>query len=217
MIKSDLDLFSENVYCFSPAGDVKQLPYGSCPVDFAYSIHSAVGNRMVGARVNGRLVPIEYQLKNGDRVEILTSQNSKGPSRDWLKIVKSSQAKTKINQWFRAELKNDNIERGKEMISQAAKQKGYAMSDLLKQEYMDGVLQKYGFRDWDSVLAAIGHGGLKENQVVNKLVDQFEKENKKKETDEEILKAAGKCGAAHKAYGLITLVDSFVHGYNKLS
>ena len=190
MIKSDLDLFSENVYCFSPAGDVKQLPYGSCPVDFAYSIHSAVGNRMVGARVNGRLVPIEYQLKNGDRVEILTSQNSKGPSRDWLKIVKSSQAKTKINQWFRAELKNDNIERGKELISQAAKQKGYAMSDLLKQEYMDGVLQKYGFRDWDSVLAAIGHGGLKENQVVNKLVDQFEKENKKKETDEEILKAA---------------------------
>ena len=190
MIKSDLDLFSENVYCFSPAGDVKQLPYGSCPVDFAYSIHSAVGNRMVGARVNGRLVPIEYRLRNGDRVEIITSQNSKGPSRDWLKIVKSSQAKTKINQWFRAELKNDNIERGKELIAQSAKQKGYNLPDLMKQEYMNGVLQKYGFRDWESVLAAIGHGGLKENQVVNKLIDQFEKDNKKKETDEEILKAA---------------------------
>ncbi len=190
LLKSDLDLFAENVYCFSPAGDVKQLPAGSCTVDFAYSVHSAVGNRMVGARVNGKLVPIEHVLNNGDRVEIITSQNAKGPSRDWLKIVKSTQAKNKINQWFRHELKSENIDRGKDLIAQSAKQKGYALSDLMKNEYMDGVMRKYGFRDWDSVLAAVGHGGLKEGQVVNKMIDLFEKDNKKKVTDEEVMLAA---------------------------
>ena len=190
LLKSDLDLFAENVYCFSPAGDVKQLPAGSCTVDFAYSVHSAVGNRMVGARVNGKLVPIEHVLNNGDRVEIITSQNAKGPSRDWLKIVKSTQAKNKINQWFRHELKSENIDRGKDLIAQSAKQKGYVLSDLMKNEYMDGVMRKYGFRDWDSVLAAVGHGGLKEGQVVNKMIDLFEKDNKKKVTDEEVMLAA---------------------------
>ncbi|MCR5295028.1 MAG: bifunctional (p)ppGpp synthetase/guanosine-3',5'-bis(diphosphate) 3'-pyrophosphohydrolase [Lachnospiraceae bacterium] len=201
IVKSDLDLFSENVYCFSPAGDVKVLPFGSCPVDFAYSIHSAIGNKMIGARVNGKLVPIEYRLRNGDRVEILISQNSKGPSRDWLNIVKSSQARTKINQWFRAELKNENIERGKELLTLSARQKGYSLPELTKTEYQEGVMQKYGFKDWESVLAAVGHGGLKENQVINKLIDQHEKDNKKKETDEEILKAAQ---AAHDKLPLVS-------------
>ena len=190
LLKSDLDLFSESVYCFSPQGDVKTLPNGSCTIDFAYSVHSAVGNRMIGARVNGRLVPVDYVLRNGDRVEIITSQNSRGPSRDWLKIVKSTQAKTKINQWFRNELKTDNIERGKELIIQYAKAKSVNPSDILKSEYQEGVQKKYGFKDWDSVLAAIGHGGLKEGQVVNKLIDLYEKEHKKKTTDEEVLLAA---------------------------
>ncbi len=190
LLKSDLDLFSESVYCFSPQGDVKTLPNGSCTIDFAYSVHSAVGNRMIGARVNGKLVPVDYVLRNGDRVEIITSQNSKGPSRDWLKIVKSTQARNKINQWFRKELKTDNIEHGKELVSQYARNKGYMLSDIMKAEYQEGVMRKYGFRDWDAVLAAVGHGGLKEGQVVNKLIDLFEKSNRKQVTDAEVLKAA---------------------------
>ena len=124
-VKTDLDLFAEQVYCFTPNGDVKNLPAGSTPIDFAYSIHSAVGNKMVGARVNGRQVPVTYELKNGDRVEIVTSQNSRGPSRDWLSIVKSAQARNKINQWFKQEFKEDNINRGKELLLQYCKAKGY--------------------------------------------------------------------------------------------
>ena len=190
LLKNDLNLFADSVYCFTPQGDVKNLPTGSTPIDFAYSVHSAVGNRMVGARVNGKLVPIEYEIQNGDRIEIITSQNSQGPSRDWLKLVKSTQAKNKINQWFKKELKEDNILKGKEMLAQYAKSKGYKISTYTKSQYLEAVMHKYGFRDWDSVLAAIGHGGLKEGQVFNKLMEAYEKENKKKITDEEVLEAA---------------------------
>ena len=132
LLKNDLDLFSDNVYCFTPSGEVKNLPAGSTPIDFAYSIHSAVGNKMVGARVNGKLVTIDYEIKNGDRIEIITSQNSKGPSRDWLNVVKSTQAKNKINQWFKAELKDDNIVKGKELLSTYCKTKSINLSELLK-------------------------------------------------------------------------------------
>ena len=190
LLKSDLDLFSESVYCFTPAGDVKTLPNGSTPIDFAYNVHSAVGNKMVGARVNGKLVPIDYVIKNGDRIEIITSQNSKGPSRDWLKVVKSTQAKNKINQWFKQELKEDNISKGKDMLAQYAKLKGIGLGNLTKPKYLESVMKKYGFRDWDSVLAAVGHGGLKEGQVVNKLLEIYTKEHKSELTDEKVLEAA---------------------------
>ncbi len=187
LLKSDLDLFSENVYCFTPSGDVKNLPNGSTPIDFAYSIHSAVGNKMVGARVNGKLVPIDYIIQNGDRIEVLTSQNSKGPSRDWLKLVKSTQAKSKINQWFKNELKEDNIIKGKELLQQYCKTKAIVISEILKSEYMNAVMRKYGFKDWESVLAAVGHGGLKEGQVVNKLCEIYDKEHKTEVTDQQVL------------------------------
>ena len=190
LLKSDLDLFAESVYCFTPAGDVKNLPNGSTPIDFAYSIHSAVGNKMIGARANGKLVNIDYVIQNGDRIEIITSQNSKGPCRDWLKIVKSAQAKNKINQWFRNELKEDNITRGKELMAAYCKSRSITLSDLMKPSYMESVMRKYGFRDWDSALAAIGHGGLKEGQVVNKLLDEYNKQHQKEITDEHIMEAA---------------------------
>lgn len=187
LLKNDLDLFSDNVYCFTPSGDVKNLPAGSTPIDFAYSIHSAVGNRMVGARVNGKLVTIDYVIKNGDRVEIITSQNSKGPSRDWLKIVKSTQAKNKINQWFKNEFKEDNIGKGKELLANYCKARSIQLSDLLKPEYMEAIQHKYGFLDWDAVLAAIGHGALKEGQIVNKMQEYYERDHKKELTNEEVL------------------------------
>ena len=187
LLKGDLDLFTEDVYCFTPNGDVKNLPNGSTPVDFAYAIHSAVGNKMVGARVNGKLVNIDYKIQNGDRIEILTSQNSKGPSRDWLNIVKSTQAKSKINQWFKKEFKEENIVRGRELISAYCKAKAINLADISKPKYLQIVQQKYGFRDWESVLAAIGHGGLKEGQVVNRLMEEYQKDHKKEITDETIL------------------------------
>ena len=187
LLKGDLDLFAEDVYCFTPNGDVKNLPNGSTPVDFAYAIHSAVGNKMVGARVNGKLVNIDYKIQNGDRIEILTSQNSKGPSRDWLNIVKSTQAKNKINQWFKKQFKEENIVRGKELITSYCRSKNIELLNILKPKYQQIVQKKYGFRDWDAVLAAIGHGGLKEGQVVYRLQEEYEKEHKKEITDETIL------------------------------
>ena len=137
LLKSDLDLFSDSVYCFTPTGEVKNLPAGSTPIDFAYCIHSAVGNKMIGARVNGRLVTIDYEIKNGDRIEIMTSQNSKGPSRDWLNVVKSTQAKNKINQWFKNEYKEENIVKGKELLNNYCRAKGINMPDIMKPEYME--------------------------------------------------------------------------------
>ena len=187
MLKSDLDMFSDSVYCFTPNGDVKALPSGSTPIDFAYAIHTAVGNKMVGARVNGKLVNIDYVIHNGDRIEIMTSQNSKGPSRDWLNLVKSSQAKNKINAWFKQERKADNIARGREMIDRYCKAKGINYTEISKPEYMEKVMTRYAFQDWDSVLASVGHGGLKEGQVVNKMLEEQAKKIKREVTDATIL------------------------------
>ena len=185
-IKSDLDLYSDRIYCFTPNGDVKNLPAGSTPIDFAYAVHSAVGNKMVGARVNGNIVKLDYEIQNGDRIDIITSQNSKGPSRDWLNLVKSSQAKNKINQWFRNEFKEDNIIKGKELLHTYCKNKGIDLAPLLKNEFTEACMRKYGFRDWESVCAAIGHGGLKEGQVVNKLQDMYTKKNKRIVSDAQV-------------------------------
>ena len=189
LLKSDLDLFSDSVYCFTPTGEVKNLPAGSTPIDFAYSIHSAVGNKMIGARVNGKLVTIDYEIKNGDRIEIMTSQNSKGPSRDWLNVVKSTQAKNKINQWFKNEFKEENIVKGKDLLNNYCRAKGINVIEVMKPDYMEVIMRKYGFHDWESVLADVGHGGLKEGQIINKMMEFYEKDHKKVLTNEEVLAA----------------------------
>ena len=199
LLKTNLDLFAEQVYCFTPNGDVKNLANGSTPIDFAYSIHSAVGNKMVGARVNGRQVPFDYHLQNGDRVEIITSQNSKGPSRDWLGIVKSAQARSKINQWFKRQFKEENIVRGKELLEKYCKSKSIRLPELMKPEYIKKVELKYGFKDWDSVCAAVGHGGLKEGQVINKMQEEDRKIQKQKITDEQILQKTTEAAQAAAA------------------
>ena len=187
LLKDDLNMFSGNVYCFTPEGDLKNLPNGSTPVDFAYSIHSAVGNKMIGAKVNGEMVNIDYEIKNGDRIEIITSNNSSGPSRDWLKIVKSTQAKNKINQWFRSQNKEENIERGNNLIKAYCKAKSIDYDEIMKPEYMDIVRTKYGFKEWDAVLATVGHGGLKEGQIVNRLLDQYKKDHDQPITDQQVV------------------------------
>ena len=187
LLKDDLNMFSENVYCFTPNGDLKSLPNGSTPIDFAYSIHSAVGNKMVGARVNGKMVNIDYKIQNGDQVEVVTSNNSNGPSMDWLKIVKSTQAKNKINQWFKLQNKEENITKGKELIDKYCKSKGIVLQDILKPEYMEKVRLKYSYKDWNSLVASVGHGGLKEGQIVNKLVEEYNKTHRKEITDQDVL------------------------------
>ena len=191
LLKSDLNLFSDMVFCFTPTGEVKNLPMGSTPIDFAYSIHSAVGNKMVGAKVNGRLVPIDYTIQNGDRIDIITSQNSRGPSRDWLALVKSTQAKNKINQWFRSTFKEENIGKGRELIAESAKAKGINLGDINKSKYQEKVIRKYGFHDWDAVLAAVGQGSLKEGAVVNRMYVAYLKEHPLEVTDDDILKQTG--------------------------
>ncbi len=178
-VKTDLDVYNESVYVFTPSGDLKTLPYGSTPVDFAYYIHSAIGNTMVGARVNGKIVPFDYKLQTGDRVDIITSQNSRGPSMDWIKFVKSSQARSKINQWFKKINKEENTVRGKDLIEREAKKRGYDIGVIASNERMKSVMNRYGFRDWDSVCAAVGHGGLKEGQVINRLIEDYKKELEK--------------------------------------
>jgi len=187
ILKSDLDLFSDSVYCFTPTGEVKNLPAGSTPIDFAYSIHSAIGNKMIGARVNGKLVPIEYEIKNGDRVEIMTSQNSKGPSRDWISLVKSTQARNKINQWFKEEFKEENIVKGRELLLAYCKSHSINVNEIGEPQYRASIMRKYGFRDWDSVLAAVGHGGLKEGQIINRLLELYYIDHPKEITDEEVM------------------------------
>ncbi|MCR5355171.1 MAG: bifunctional (p)ppGpp synthetase/guanosine-3',5'-bis(diphosphate) 3'-pyrophosphohydrolase [Lachnospiraceae bacterium] len=199
LLKSDLNLFSDTVFCFTPSGDVKNLPNGSTPIDFAYSIHSAVGNKMVGAKVNGKLVPIDYEIQNGDRIDIITSQNSRGPSRDWLNIAKSTQAKNKINQWFRNEFKEENIIKGKELMLSSAKAKGINYADINKPEYQAKVVRKYGFHSWNDCLAAVGHGGLKEGQVITRMYEEYKKDHPIVVTDDDIL--AENSGANRDAKG----------------
>ena len=178
-LKVDLNVFKDHVYCFTPKGEVISLINGANPIDFAYAIHTAVGNRMIGARVNGKIVSIDHVLATGDRVEIITSQNTKGPSPNWLKMVKTSQARSKINAWFKRENREINIAKGKELLEKEAKRKFIRLRlvDMLNEERLKIILNRFNVLDWDSLCAAVGHGGVKEGQVISKLYDEYQKDN----------------------------------------
>ncbi len=168
-----IDVLSQNVYVFSPKGDVKDFVNGATPLDFAYSVHSAIGNQCVGAKINGKIVPLDYKLKTGDIVEILTSKSSPGPSRDWLKLAKTTIARSKIKQWFKKELKEENIVKGREMLEREAKRHGYALSDLLKPAWLSIVFKRYSLHSQEDMCAAVGYGAISVNQILLKLIEQY--------------------------------------------
>ncbi|MDF2594326.1 MAG: bifunctional (p)ppGpp synthetase/guanosine-3,5-bis(diphosphate) 3-pyrophosphohydrolase [Clostridia bacterium] len=188
-LKVDLDIYADQVYVFTPKGELLTLPKGSTPIDFAYNIHSDVGNKMVGAKINGKIVTFDYVIKNGDRIEVLTAQNSRGPSRDWLNIVKSTQARTKINQWFRKQFKEEDSTKGKEMLEIAAKQRGYNLSFLTDAAVVDTICRRYGMKTWEGICAAIGYGTMKERQIIQKLIDETLKFKKDFVTPEQIIQS----------------------------
>ena len=173
-----VELFADEVFVFSPKGDVISLPAGSTPIDFAYYIHSGIGNKMMGARVNGKIIPIDYKLQNGDIVEVLTSSNVQGPSRDWLKIVKSSQARNKINQWYKKEKREENVVRGKELIEKEVKKSGVQYNELFKATIVDKVLKKYSYKNVEDLFAAVGYGAILSSKIVSKLIEIYTKTQK---------------------------------------
>ena len=172
------DLFADEVFVFTPKGDVVSLPRGATPLDFAYRIHSAVGNRCIGAKVNGRIVPLSSSLETGDFVEVMTSQASHGPSRDWLNIVKTSEAKAKIRAWLKKEEREENIVKGKEMLAAEAKKAGYTMAQLTKADILEPVFKRYSLSSLDDLYATIGFGGLSTLQLLNRLAEEYKKQNR---------------------------------------
>lgn len=171
-----MDFFSDLVFVFTPSGEVIELPAGSVPLDFAYRIHTEVGNRTIGAKVNGRIVPLDHRLKTGDIVEILTSKHSYGPSQDWLKIAQSSHARSKIKQWFKKEKREENVEKGREAIERELKRAGIEPSQWMSDDKLLEAAKKYAFNDIDDMLSAIGFGGITASQVVTKLTEKLRKE-----------------------------------------
>ena len=175
------ELFEDEVYVFTPKGEIKVLPNGSTPIDYAYSIHAEIGNHMVGAKINSKMMPIITQLKTGDIVEIITSDNSKGPSRDWLKFVKSTSAKNKINAWFKKELKAENIEKGKEAITKEIKRLGINYEDIFKEKYYNAALTRYNYKDLDEMYSAVGFGGMTAQKIIARMLDEYRKDHEEEQ------------------------------------
>ena len=177
-----VDVFSDEVFVFTPKGDVVDLPKGSIPIDFAYRIHTEVGHHCVGAKVNGKIVPLEYKLKNGDIVSIITNKSNSGPSRDWLNIVASSETRTKIRSWFKKQRKEENIARGMDLMEKEAKHLGYAPKEVLKPKRLELLAKKLNIPQVNDLLAAIGYGGITVNSILSKLIEMHKKDLQKATT-----------------------------------
>lgn len=180
------ELFEDEVYVFTPKGAIKSLPRGATPIDFAYSIHAEVGHKMVGCKINSKMMPIITPLKSGDIVEIITSDTSKGPSRDWIKIVKSTSAKNKIQQWFKKAEREENIAKGKEIVEKEIKKIGMTHADLFKQEWVQNVLKRYNYNTTDDMYASIGFGAISPNKILTRLLEEYKKENEEDTIEEKI-------------------------------
>lgn len=198
------DFSSDEVFVFSPKADVINLPEGSTPIDFAYRVHSAIGNNCVGAKVDGRIVPLNYKLKTGNVVEILTSASSNGPSKDWLKIVKSSQAKSKIKQWFKKQGKDDNILEGRTALEREVRRLGYKFSEILKEEWVNQVSKKLNFNNLDDMYAAIGFGSIQLNQVLSRLKELHKEYYKVEEALEKLKELPNTEERRISQHGIIT-------------
>ena len=195
-----VDLFSDQVFVFTPQGEVKGLPAGSTPIHFAYSVHSAVGNHMTGAKINGRIVPFETKLSNGDIVEILTSKSAKGPSRDWMKLCKSNEARNKIRQWFKKERRADNIVHGRAAFESELKRAGFSMSMISSEENLPRMLKKLQYSTLEDLYAAIGYGGMTALKAVNRIrneILQINKERKDQNAAQELMAAEAQTQTMH--------------------
>ena len=180
------ELFEDEVYVFTPKGAIKVLPRGATPIDFAYTIHAEIGNRMTGCKINSKMMPIITPLQSGDIVEIITSDNSKGPSRDWLKFVKSSTAKNRIKSWFKKAQKTENIEKGKDLIEKEVKRIGFTHSDLFKPEYIDPMLEKYKYKNLDEMYAAVGFGANSAVKVIARMLQEYRKEHQEEDIEKKL-------------------------------
>ena len=185
-----VDMFADEVFVFTPNGDVQNLPAGATPIDFAYAIHSAVGNRMIGAKVNNRIVTLDHVLKNGDIVEILTSKNAKGPSRDWMKIAKSTEARSKIRQWFKKERKDENIVNGRSAFDAELRHCGISMKDVLDPEFLPVLLKKVAYPTLEDLYAAIGYGGFTAQKAVSRIQGELQRRPQQRQQDQLLLEAA---------------------------
>ena len=185
-----VDMFSDEVFVFTPNGDVQNLPAGATPIDFAYAIHSAVGNRMIGAKVNNRIVTLDHVLKNGDIVEILTSKNAKGPSRDWMKIAKSTEARSKIRQWFKKERKDENIVNGRSAFDAELRHCGISMKDVLDPEFLPVLLKKVAYPTLEDLYAAIGYGGFTAQKAVSRIQGELQRRQQQRQQEQLLLEAA---------------------------
>lgn len=184
-----VDMFSDEVFVFTPNGDVQNLPAGATPIDFAYAIHSAVGNRMIGAKVNNRIVTLDHVLKNGDIVEILTSKNAKGPSRDWMKIAKSNEARSKIRQWFKKEKRDENIANGRSAFDAELRHCGIAMKDVLDPEFLPVLLKKVAYPTLDDLYAAIGYGGFTAQKAVSRIQGELQRRQQRRQQEQMLAEA----------------------------